>query len=423
MPLVSVIVPVRDGERHLRTALDSVLGQTLTDLEVLVVDDGSTDATPAIVDELAAADPRVRRLAGPATGSAGDARNTALAQASGEYLAFLDADDRFSPTVLEDLHTRAVADRAEIVITGFRVDDGLGEPRPVDWGLRLEHFPARTPASAAELGDHLFLAVTPAPWNKLFRADFVTANGYRFQSLRRVNDLLFTYSALAGATRISHLPGYGVDYRIGHPGSLQSTLHESPLDFVTALEALRDQLRRTGAWPRLERAFTNLVVETSLTALNKVRTPEAFTAVHQALLGDVFPRFGVTGRPDGYFLRRRYDDAVAELTTHDRQTLLFRHWQDAERRAAAAAAEARSALLRATAASVAGSAGATAGSTPDAVVVTRALPASAVTSTSGLVAPSADSVRARTTVDTSSRSVVGGSAVHAPPSVPGLICW
>lgn len=346
MPLVSVIVPVRNGEQFLRTALSSITGQTLTDLEVLVVDDGSTDASAAIIDEFASADPRVGRLPGPATGSAGDARNTGLDAASGDYLAFLDADDRFAPTLLEELSTAAVADDAEVVVTGFRVaDERTGDNHRVEWGLRLKHFPPQTPVSAADLGDHLFLATNPAPWNKLFLTDYVRRNGYRFQSLRRVNDLLFTYAALAGSGRISHVPGHGIDYRTGHPASLQATMDESPLDFVAALTALRDHLAGTRRWPQLERSFTNLVVETSLVALRKAGSPAAFEVVHHALRTDVFDALGVTGRPAAYFLRRGFAEQVAAITTGDTAALLFERWKAAETAAEAARAEARLALL------------------------------------------------------------------------------
>lgn len=157
MPAVSVIVPVHNGERQLRECLGCLTAQTLTDLEIIVVDDGSTDATAAIIDEVAALDARVRRLTGPAIGSAGAARNAGLAVATGDYLAFLDSDDRFAPTLLEELHEKAVADSADIVLTRFRIaDDSTGDVSPVEWGVRLRHFPRRTPLAPSALGDNLF---------------------------------------------------------------------------------------------------------------------------------------------------------------------------------------------------------------------------------------------------------------------------
>lgn len=346
MPAVSVIVPVHNGERQLRECLGCLTAQTLTDLEIIVVDDGSTDATAAIIDEVAALDARVRRLTGPAIGSAGAARNAGLAVATGDYLAFLDSDDRFAPTLLEELHEKAVADSADIVLTRFRIaDDSTGDVSPVEWGVRLRHFPRRTPLAPSALGDNLFLAVNPAPWNKLFRTEFVTGTNLRFQELRRTNDLYFTALALAHAERISYIQTYGIDYRVGHGTSLQSTLHESPLDFVDALTAIRGELERIGRWPALERAFTNLVVEVSLTALRKAGTAESFATVHEALREDVLPRLGVTGRADDYFLRRDYPALVADILERSTTELIFQRLQQAQQQAASARAQAHSALL------------------------------------------------------------------------------
>lgn len=345
MPLVSVIVPVRDGERHLRQALESIVAQTLTDLEVIVVDDGSRDATPAIIAEFAARDPRVRGLPGPATGSAGDARNAGLAVATGDYLAFWDADDQFGPTLLADLHARALADRADIVLTKFKVaDERTGQAAPVDWGIRLEYFPEHNPVEPDEVGDALLIAVNPAPWNKLFRGDFVRQAGLRFQSLRRANDVYFTAMALARAERLSYLDGYAIEYRIGNEASLQATRDEAPLEFVEALAELRRGFKAIGGWPRLERALANLAVELSLTALRKATSLEAFTAVHQAVRDSVFPRFGVTGRPADFFLRRDYVRQVHALTSRTTAELLFERLTVATRQAERARAETRAVL-------------------------------------------------------------------------------
>lgn len=346
MPLVSVIVPVRDGERHLRGCLASITAQTLTDLEAIVVDDGSTDGTAEIIAEVAAADARVRGLAGPATGSAGDARNAGLAVATGEYLAFWDADDQFGPTLLHDLTAQAVADDADLVATKFRIaDERTGQAMPVEWGVRLDYFPDRLPVSPDDLDDHLLIAVNPAPWNKLFRADFVRRHQLRFQSLPRANDVYFTSMAMVLAQRISYVEGYAIDYRVGDAESLQGTLDASPLEFVKALAAVRDGLQAAGRWPALERALVNQTVELSLTALRKAGSAAAFEALHAELRDRVFPEFGVVGRPASYFLRREYVRQVKAILHRSSAELLFDRLTAAQAQTERAKAEARSVLL------------------------------------------------------------------------------
>lgn len=116
-PLVSVIVPVYDGAAYVAEGVGSALAQTWPAVEVIVVDDGSRDATPAIVDGLALRDPRVRVLhqanAGPSA-----ARNAGLERARGAYVAFLDADDRLLPDKLADQVAALEADRSVDLVYG-----------------------------------------------------------------------------------------------------------------------------------------------------------------------------------------------------------------------------------------------------------------------------------------------------------------
>lgn len=101
MPGISVIVPLYQAERFVEQCVESVRRQTYSDWELLLIDDGSTDATPALCDRLAE-DPRIRVFHKP-NGGVSSARNLGLREAAGEYIAFLDADDRFAPEALETM--------------------------------------------------------------------------------------------------------------------------------------------------------------------------------------------------------------------------------------------------------------------------------------------------------------------------------
>src|SRR3954464_9718855 len=117
MPTVSVIVPAYNVAPYIRAAIDSALAQTFRDLEVIVVNDGSTDETASIVDACCAADPRVRLIEQPNRGLSA-ARNTALAAARGEFLALLDGDDTWDPGFLE-AQLAVFGDRPDVsIVTG-----------------------------------------------------------------------------------------------------------------------------------------------------------------------------------------------------------------------------------------------------------------------------------------------------------------
>jgi len=126
VPKVSVIMPAYNAERYIRAAIESVLAQTYSDWELIVVDDGSTDKTADIVSSFR--DPRILFVSQPNRGE-GAARNVGLANVSGEYVAFLDADDLYLPNALAS-NARCLDIAPEIVVVyadGYYCDDG-GEP-------------------------------------------------------------------------------------------------------------------------------------------------------------------------------------------------------------------------------------------------------------------------------------------------------
>jgi len=130
MPLVSVITPCFNAAQHIGAAMDSVFGQTLEALELIVVDDGSTDASAERVGERAVREPRLR-LIRQANAGAGPARNRGLREARGQYVAFLDADDYWAPECLAALHAALAASGADLAYCGWQnvgLPGGRGEP-------------------------------------------------------------------------------------------------------------------------------------------------------------------------------------------------------------------------------------------------------------------------------------------------------
>ncbi len=324
MPLVSVIVPVYNSAEYLEECLLSIQRQTLTDIEIILVDDGSTDGSAEILSDFAAGEPRAQVISGPATGSAGSARNAGIEVATGSYLSFLDSDDLFAPTLLEELHRRGVADDADVVLSKFlQLHELTGELVPVNWSLRLEFLPQTRPFSPRQVADYLFHAVNPAAWNKLFRASFVHAHQLRFQSLRRANDARFTLLAIAQAERLTYIDRALVQYRTGNANSLQGTVDKSPLEFIQALEGVRAGLRQAGLFETFERAFVNLALTVGIGALKRPRTAAGFLEIYRAFPVAVADEFGISGRPPEYFLRDDLASTLRAILDSDADEFLF----------------------------------------------------------------------------------------------------
>jgi glycosyltransferase involved in cell wall biosynthesis len=123
MPVISIIIPVYNVERYLRCCLDSVIAQSFSDFECILVDDGSVDNSPAICDEYVQKDNRFLVVHQKNTGVSA-ARNAGLDIARGGYIKFIDSDDWIESAALEKLYTKIIDDNAEIVICNFYIDTG-----------------------------------------------------------------------------------------------------------------------------------------------------------------------------------------------------------------------------------------------------------------------------------------------------------
>ena len=201
-PRVSVVVIVYNDAEHLPAALRSAQRQTLDDIEIVVVDDASTDATAAVIARAATTDPRIRPIRLPQnSGGCSRPRNTGLQSASGDYVLFLDSDDVLPRHAAERLYD--AARRADADIACGRM-------------VRRHHHPRRHLGSNDDLYTHAAvldgvlarpaqLRDTPA-CGKLFRREFLDAQGLRFPEGLLFEDLLFTTTAYAAADRIAIVP-------------------------------------------------------------------------------------------------------------------------------------------------------------------------------------------------------------------------
>ena len=116
-PLISVIIPAYNAEKTIRDCLNAVCSQTYRELEIIVINDGSTDNTAAILDEFRLADSRINAIS-QCNGGVSSARNTGLLNASGDYIAFVDSDDIAESQMIEILYDGIVSSHSDISICG-----------------------------------------------------------------------------------------------------------------------------------------------------------------------------------------------------------------------------------------------------------------------------------------------------------------
>ena len=129
-PKVSVIVPVYNTEKYLKRCLDSIVNQTLKEIEIIIVDDGSKEACALLCDEISSRDSRIKVIH-KKNGGLGFARNTGIEAANGEYVGFVDSDDYIEPLMYERLYGAAAKRDADIAISGICFVGGNTFPRPM----------------------------------------------------------------------------------------------------------------------------------------------------------------------------------------------------------------------------------------------------------------------------------------------------
>lgn len=316
---VSVIIPVYNAENYLEQCLESVCSQSVRDIEVLCVDDGSADASLSILRRAAKKDPRIRVLTQENRGG-GAARNLALSEASGEYAAFLDADDYWEPEMLKKMCVAADRTRADVcVCKARRWHEDLKMYTELPGAMREELMPEKEVFSRADMPEGILNAFHNWPWNKLFRRAFLEKKGIVFQELHRTNDLLFTCRALVQAERIAAVREQLVNYRVGTRLSCQDTNRQYPLDFFEAFSALREFLYAEGCFAEVEKSYLNHALDGCIANLISQEGGASQERLYAQLKERVIPKLGLANlrEEDVHGFNRENYEALKILRKED----------------------------------------------------------------------------------------------------------
>lgn len=281
--MISVIIPVYKTEQYIRCCLDSVAGQTYTDLEIILIDDGSPDGCPAICDEYAARDSRFRVWHCKNQGVS-HARNIGLEQSRGEWICCVDSDDWLAPNMLETLLTIAKQTGAGTVCCGaFQGDEQQVTERNI-W----RHF--KDNEHVYENADVLTEVIEQSAtlWNKLLCGE--RARKLRFnENIRFAEDTLFLAEYLAQETKAAVTKECLYYYRKNREGNVVSAaLNERHIDLLQATGMLYELLARNGAQVvGVERAVDSIIRVLAL--VNDKQAEEKYVQEVQALAEKVYP--------------------------------------------------------------------------------------------------------------------------------------
>ena len=260
-PKVSIIIPVFNVELYLSQCLDSLIEQTLTDFELITVDDGSSDSSLDILMDYATKDNRITVIS-QNNNYAGVARNAGLTVASGKYVIFLDGDDFFERDMLEEAVKALENENSDIVYFQykyFNVETNKDEDLLRGRNKKIDHQgKGYISIDPKTLKEDIFTFVNPMPWNKMLSLDFVKNNGLRFQNLLLSNDVYFSFTSIITSTKITLLYRPLVHYRYNNSNSLRNKRDEHPFCFYECYSRLYEFLEKTNNFNEdTKKAFLN----------------------------------------------------------------------------------------------------------------------------------------------------------------------
>ncbi len=299
---ISVVMPIYNAHDYLRNCLDCLINQTLKDIEIICVDDESTDDTPQILHDYAEKDDRIKVIR-QKNGGAGAARNNGMEYATGEYLSILDCDDFFELDMLEKSYQAAKNKNLDIVTFGCDFyDNESGTYRPCNYSINRKLLPQKDVFCAKDVERDVFKLFVGWSWDKLFRTEFVRKHNLLFQEQRTTNDMLFVFNGLLRADRIGTMEDVFAHHRRGLE-SLSVTREKSWMCFYNALIALRKEMYSIGCYERFEQDFKNYCVHFSLWNLNTLKEP-THTLLYNKLRDEWFAELDLLDHPKEYFYNK-----------------------------------------------------------------------------------------------------------------------
>lgn len=319
MPKVSVIVPVYNSEQELRDCLDSLVEQTEKDIEIIVIDDGSTDNSPEIEAEYQKKYPNVKVYRNERNLGQSETRNRGIELAEGDYIAFLDSDDYVNPGMYEELYQAAVDNNMpELIVTGLSFVKG-NEYRKKD--LTFIGKQSTTIIHPMDNPDQVFFE-SPSLCNKLFRKD--TVKNYKFLDVSAWEDIAFSFTKFLEANTVISKPTANYFYRrdVSDGVSAKNFKENDKItDIFVIADELEEELKRNGKYPFFADQIRGLQIACCLQRVDEVNNwqdEETKTNVKNMMFSTMLEKYGTLDGIDtgllssktGFRIMDEYNDYV-----------------------------------------------------------------------------------------------------------------
>ena len=224
---VSIIVPIYNAEKYLKKCIDSLVNQTKKEIEIILINDGSTDNTENIIKEYK--DKRIKYFKNENQGI-GKTRNFGIKKAKGNYIMFVDSDDYVELNACEELYKKAEKEKSDLVICDYYKVYNNGKKEEVT----IKDFKPTTLKKYPEL----LLNVNLAPWNKLYKKSLIDYNNICFVENLKYEDAPFVAEVLDKAKKITKLNKY-LNYYVIHGNSETTVRDKRVFDILKIINIIR----------------------------------------------------------------------------------------------------------------------------------------------------------------------------------------
>ena len=323
--MVSIIVPVYNCEKYLRQCIESLINQLYRDLEIICVDDGSTDDSFSILHEYSDKDSRVVVLnkVNDGKGAAG-ARNLGFKAATGEYVMFLDSDDFFESDMVEKMVKAAKDEDADIALCrAERFDDITGKRERDYEGINFNLLPDKSVFSYKDCKDTIFQIADWIVWNKLFRRELISKNKLRFESIPISDDQYVPAIGLVLAERITAVDEVFVHYRVNTGTSQIDRQMKHPEASYLATYSVVEKMKETGVYADVKKSYLNNVIRVFREYFDRMTEYKVLANLYRRFREIEFPRIGAEALEENFFYDKRLASWYSMIMTTPLEDILL----------------------------------------------------------------------------------------------------
>ena len=292
MPKVSIIVPVYNLEQFVKQCIESLMNQSFKDIEILLIDDGSTDSSPQICDSYAVRDSRVKVIHQKNMGLSG-ARNSGIRESCGRWFMIVDGDDWLEPNAVEILYAYAEKYQSDIFIGSFYINTETEQKKDSFYSVKEFHYRSKDEMlelqknciSSTALANKTAASNMGVTWARLYRRDFVVDNNLSFiLGLKRTQDAIFHLYAFEIAEKVDFVDLPVHHYRIwGASASKKASknFHDTALQIIKNIEKF---MKETGKEEVFKNAYDSKVSKLLLEIVKLELAPKSNTDSFQKKL-------------------------------------------------------------------------------------------------------------------------------------------